>query len=60
MKCDRCGKFRKTTDVAMSDHGDQFGNYDYATECRWCMAPFDRERFNMPIPILATPEGDSQ
>ena len=44
MRCDRCGKFRKVIDVVMSDHGDQFGNFDYVTECRWCMSPADRER----------------
>lgn len=50
MRCDKCGKFRKDSDVVMSDHGDQFGNYDESTECRWCMSPADRDHYNMPVP----------
>ena len=49
MRCDRCGKFRKAADVVMSDHGDQFGNFDEATECKWCMSPADRERYGLPV-----------
>jgi len=50
MRCDRCGKFRKERDAVMSDHGDQFGNHDYVTECRWCMSPADREFCKMSLP----------
>lgn len=49
MRCDRCGKFRKLVDMATSDYGDQFGNLDYVTECKWCMSPADREQYGLPV-----------
>lgn len=46
-KCERCGKFRKSSDVLYVDHGNSH-LYEEVMECRWCMSPADQRRFNMP------------
>lgn len=46
LKCQCCGKFRKDSDVVeMSGDSDDCGGCETWTECRFCCAQVDVERY---------------